>query len=91
MPEFIIEFTSEKMARYWRACPTQRSIAAANPWEAIFAALQGHGIRSLLREYNQKTDPNHSYKGWSHITISINSNLEGVLEHERDEIPGYDS
>ena len=89
MPEFTIEFTSEKPL-----APVQRTIDAANPWEAIFAALQGHGIRPLLREYDKHSDPGRSYQGWSHVTISINSNPEGVREFEREEsrfeIPGYE-
>lgn len=85
MPEFTIEFTSENVT-----CPTQRTIEAANPWKAIQAALRGHGIRPLLRDYDRTTDPNHSYKGWSHVTISIDCNPDGVREFERDEIPGYE-
>jgi hypothetical protein len=85
MAEFTVEFTSENMN-----CPRQETVQASSPERAIEEAIRICGIRSLIREYDKDTDPRHSYKGWSFIQISIDCNAEGVREHERDSVPGYE-
>lgn len=87
MPVFTVEFTSEN-----RNCPRQEEVSGSNPAQVLRGILLQSGVvERLLDEYDQETDPTHSYKGWSHITISINCNREGIPEHERkNEVQGYE-
>jgi hypothetical protein len=82
MARYIVELSSERPA-----CPQQVTISAASPEDAIAQVLRSHGIKCLLRDYDRKTDPDQSYRGWSFIKVSIDCSPEGVNESVRTDLP----